>query len=285
MSSTAPGSRHPWTGEVAAIATKHGKQRQFGPPLTLLVGLDMVVAAVDTDLLGTFSSEVLRPGSPLETARRKAQWAIEDSRARFGLASEGSFGPHPGVPYLAIGVELAICLDGRDGLEIVEHVMSADTNFRHLEVRELPIPPAFLASSGFPAHGLVASPPGEATPMFKGLVDIDEVDHAVGLCLDRSGRALIQTDMRAHLNPTRQRALTELADRLARRVATLGLVCASPGWGINAVETGLPCEWCAQATPLVAYDVFGCARTGCNERTPQPRAELAPAGQCPACNP
>ena len=285
MSPTAPRPRHAWTGEVAAIATKHGKQRQFGPPLARLVGLDVVVAEVDTDLLGTFSGEVPRPASPLETARRKAQWAIEDSGACIGLASEGSFGPHPDVPYVAIGVELAICIDGRDGLEIVERVMSTDTNFQHLEVGELPIPTAFLESSGFPAHALVVSPPRATTPMFKGLVDLDEVDHAIACCLGRTGRALIQTDMRAHLNPTRQRALAELAERLARRVATRCPACASPGWGIVAVETGLPCEWCARPTPLVAYDVFGCARMDCSERTLDPRVELAPAGQCPACNP
>ena len=285
MSSTAVHPRHPWTGQVAAIATKHGKQRQFGPPLARLVGLDVVVAAVDTDLLGTFSGEVPRPGSPLETARRKAEWAIEYSGARIGLASEGSFGPHPDVPYLAVGVELAICLDEQNELEIVEHVMSTDTNFQHLDVSELPIPAAFFQSADFPAHALVVSPPGETTPMFKGLVDRHEVDHAVAVCLDRAGRALLQTDMRAHLNPTRQRNLTKLADQLARRIATLCRACGSPGWGLVTVETGLPCEWCARPTLLVASDVFGCAHAGCDERRRQPRVELAPAGQCPACNP
>ena len=285
MNSTAARPRHTWTGEVAAIATKHRKQRQFGPPLARLAGLDVVVAEVDTDLLGTFSGEVPRPGSPLETVRRKAQWAIDHCGARFGLASEGSFGPHPDVPYVAVGVELAICLHGQQDLEIVERVMSIDTNFQHLEVGHLPLPPTFLESSGFPAHALVVSPPGEASPMFKGLVDRDEVDYAIACCLDRTGRALVQTDMRAHLNPTRRRALAELAERLARRIATLCPACAAPGWGLVAVETGLPCEWCAQPTPLVAYDVFGCARTGCDERTREPRVELAPAGQCPACNP
>ncbi|HEY5153676.1 MAG TPA: DUF6671 family protein [Acidimicrobiales bacterium] len=249
------------------------------------MGLDVVVAEVDTDLLGTFSGEIPRPGNPLETARRKAQWAIDDRGTRIGLASEGSFGPHPDVPYVAIGVELAICLDDLDGLEIVERVIGTDTNFQHLEVVQLPLPPTFLESTRFPSHALVVSPLGETTPMFKGLVDLEEVDHAIACCLDRTGRALVQTDMRAHLNPTRQRALSELAERLARRVATLCPACTSPGWGVVAVETGLPCERCAQPTPLVAYDVSGCARAGCDERTRDPRVEVAPAGQCPACNP
>lgn len=285
MSSTATRPRHAWTGEVAAIATKHGKQRQFGPPLDRLLGLELVVAAVDTDQLGTFSGEVPRTGSPLDTARRKARWAIDHTGARIGLASEGSFGPHPDVPFVAIGAELALCLDAHEGLEIVERVVSTDTNYQHLQVGDLPIPPMFLESVGFPSHALVVSPPGELTPMFKGLVDLDDVEHAVACCVDRSGSALIQTDMRAHLNPTRQRALAEVADRLARRLATLCPVCAAPGWGIVAVETGLPCEWCAQPTPLVAYDMFGCARAGCEARTREPRVDLAPAGECPTCNP
>lgn len=285
MSASAVQPRHAWAGEVAAIATKHDKQRQFGPPLARLVGLDVVVADVDTDLLGTFSGEVPRPAGPLETARRKARWALDHTGARIGLASEGSFGPHPDVPYVAIGVELAICVDELNGLEIVERVMSTNTNFQHLEVGQLPLSPTFLESTRFPSHALVVSPPGETTPMFKGLVDPGEVDHAIACCLERTGRALVQTDMRAHLNPTRQQALAELAERLARRIATPCAVCAAPGWGIVDVETGLPCEWCAQPTPLVAYDVFGCARTGCRERRRVPRVELAPAGQCPACNP
>jgi len=284
VSPTPPG-RHPWGGEVAALATKHGKQHQFGPPLAERVGLDVIVADVDTDRLGTFSGEIPRPGSPLETARHKAQWAIDHTGARFGLASEGCFGPHPDAPFVAIGRELALCLDARDGCEIVERMVSTDTNFQHLEVTELPVSPAFLASARFPTHALVVSPPGEMTPMFKGLQDLDAVESAVARCLSRTGRALIQTDMRAHLNPTRQRALAELAGRLASRVDHLCPACGVPGWGIVAVETGLACEWCAQPTALVACDVFGCARTACAARTRQPRVELAPPGQCPACNP
>lgn len=277
-------ARHPWAGQTAAIATKHEKQRQFGPPLAELVGLDVIVADVDTDLLGTFSGDVARQGSPLATVRRKAQWAIERTGARFGLASEGSFGPHPEAPFVAVGVEVAICLDARDGLEVVEQLVAA-TNLAHVDIGELPVPAAFLDAAGFPDHALVVSPSAGAPPTAKGLVHLDDVERAVTTCLDHGGRAHVQTDMRAHVNPTRQQALAELADRLGRRAASCCPRCGAPGWGVVVTETGLPCEWCARPTPLVACDVFGCARAGCEEWNRAPRADLAPAGECPACNP
>lgn len=279
-----PGS-HPWQGVVAAIATKHGKQRQFQPPLHELVGVDLIVADVDTDQLGTFSGEVPRPESPLETGRRKAHWAVDHTGARIGLASEGSFGPHPDVPFVTMGLELAVCVDPGDELEIVERAVSTDTNFHQLEVSGLPVPQKFLRAARFPSHALVVSPPGQPAPLFKGLQDLDAVEHAVARCVEHAGRALVQTDMRAHLNPTRQHVLTGLSHRLARRLCQFCPACTAPGWGVVDVETGLPCAWCARPTPLVACEVDGCSRRGCDERLRRPRATVAPAGHCPACNP
>jgi hypothetical protein len=128
-----------------------------------MTGVEVTLAAVETDRLGTFSGEVPREGSPLDTARRKAQWAIDHTGARIGLGSEGSFGPHPDTPFLVVGLELAVCLDARDDLEIVERIMSVDTNFRHLDLTALPIPPGYLDAVGFPAHALVVAPPTSGT--------------------------------------------------------------------------------------------------------------------------
>jgi hypothetical protein len=276
---------HPWRGASAAIATKHGKHRQFGPPFHQMTGVDVTLAAVDTDRLGTFSGEVPREGSPLDSGRRKAQWAIDHSGARIGLGSEGSFGPHPDTPFLVVGLELVVCLDARDDLEVVERIMSVDTNFRHLDLTALPLPQGFLDAVGFPAHALVVAPPDEWEPMFKGLQDLAAVEDAVVRCLEVGGVARLQADMRAHLNPTRQRELTGLAERLARRLCQFCPACSAPGWGLVDVERGLPCEWCAYPTPLVAAEVFGCARRGCNEQRRHPRTTLASAGRCPMCNP
>jgi len=50
------------------MATKHDKTVLFGPALTEALGLEVIEAVVDTDVLGTFSGEIARVASPLDTA-------------------------------------------------------------------------------------------------------------------------------------------------------------------------------------------------------------------------
>lgn len=111
---------------------------------------------------------------------------------------------------------------------------------------------------GFPAHALIVRPhvgdPGVA--IAKGVRDPAQVHHYVELAASASsdGRARIETDMRAHMNPTRMAELALVAERLARRLATLCPLCSAPGWGRVDVITGLPCEDCGSFTDLVAAE-------------------------------
>ena len=269
---------------TVAIATKHRKELQFGPPLRLL-GLDTVVAEVDTDQLGTFTGEIARPANQLDTARRKARWAIEHAGATFGLASEGAFGPHPEVPFVAVGVELAVFIDDVDGIEVVERLVCRDTNFAHLELTSAEIPETFLTTVRFPTHALIVSPTRAAGPFVKGIVDRAELDSAVASSIATHGTACVQSDMRAHLNPTRQRALGELAELLAIRLTAECPSCAALGWGVVQTEPGLPCEWCGRPTALIAADRYGCASVACDHEDVQLRGGVAPAGACSHCNP
>ena len=99
------------------------------------------------------------------------------------------------------------------------------------------------------------------------------------------GTACVQTDMRAHLNPTRQRALAQLAELLAARLATGCPSCAAPGWGVIASEPGLRCESCARPTSLTAADRYGCASNSCRHQGLRPRDGAAPPASCGHCNP
>ena len=276
---------HPWSGVVAAMATKHGKERQFGPALVRALDVDLIVAEVDTDRLGTFTPEVEREGTALDTLRRKARWAMSHTDARFGVASEGSFGPHPELPFLAAGVELAVFIDGREGIEVVEQLVCTDTNFSHVVVDNPEIPEAFLTSVGFPGHAVIISSGPGLHPVAKGVQDRAVLSDALASCVAAGGHALIQSDMRAHLNPTRQRALTELAERLAIRLVNRCPDCGVGGWGVVDLEKGLPCEWCGQPTELVAAECFGCADTRCGHSETMSRSGHAPAGSCHRCNP
>ena len=78
----------------------HRKEQVIAPILEEALGLQVEVSpGLDTDRFGTFTREVPRPGTQLATVRLKAQAALAAvPEAAFGLASEGSFGPHPWFP-------------------------------------------------------------------------------------------------------------------------------------------------------------------------------------------
>ncbi len=268
-----------------AFATKHGKERQFGPLLSRSLGVDVAVAGLDTDQFGTFTGEVSRPADQIETAKRKARWAIDHTGARYGLSSEGTFGPHPQIPFLSVGLEVAVFVDSQERVEVVERLWCTDTNFAHLTISEPSLPEEFLDRVGFPSHALIVSPTRDQGPFLKGIQDRDELLAAIVTSSDTSDTALVQTDMRAHLNPTRQRCLRQLAEQLSERLVKRCPRCAARGWGIVDRRIGLPCEWCGSATDLVDSDVFGCARSGCTDEETTPREERSSPANCPRCNP
>jgi hypothetical protein len=94
------------------IATKHGKERLFGQPIKISLGLSIACPEnIETDQLGTFTGEVERTATPGEAALRKARLGIAMTGMQLGLASEGSFGPHPALPFLAVDHELVVFID------------------------------------------------------------------------------------------------------------------------------------------------------------------------------
>lgn len=276
---------HPWRGQVLAVGTMHAKEQVLGPPVTASTGMRVCAADLDTDALGTFTGEVARPGTALETARRKADLAAADRAAPFGLGSEGSFGPHPEVPMVAVDLELVVLRSADGQVEVVESLLSTDTNHRHLDLTAPEIPASFLDDVAFPDHALVVAPIDGPGPLAKGIVDRATLDAAVARCLDTHGSARVLTDMRAHVNPSRQRVLAQLGARLADRLGARCPRCTTPGWGVVERVPGLPCEWCGGPTDLIATDVLACADATCGAREHQARAGHAPAGSCPECNP
>jgi len=78
----------------------HGKERAIARPIFHHLGLALKPAMnLDTDQLGTFSGEIPRRGALLEVALRKARLGMRAPGLPLGLAGEGTFGPHPAVPF------------------------------------------------------------------------------------------------------------------------------------------------------------------------------------------
>lgn len=281
---------HPYRGRRAAIATMHGKEGVIGAVLTKCLGMPVELAAdVDTDSLGTFTGEIARKGAMLDAARAKARLAMARTGAGIGLGSEGSFGPHPVVPFLASGVEVIVLIDGANGQEIVAQRRTR-TNYDSLVARPGDDVSAFLERILFPSHAVIVRPERNADvfQLVKGVSQRHALDAAVEemAALSTTGRAVVQTDMRAHLNPTRMRSIGFVAKALAVRAARLCAACGAPGFGVEEVLRGLPCADCGAPTRRIRAELHRCRLCGFEKqkhtRPPTLRAE---AVWCDFCNP
>lgn len=280
----------PFAGRRAVLATMHGKERAVAPALRPL-GLDLLVPdAIDTDALGTFTREVPRAGTMEDAAIAKARLGMELTGCSIGIASEGSYGPHPQLWVVPGGLELLVLVDDERGIVVKESLVDDHPRFASVEVGPGDDLGAFLERVDFPTHALAVGPVGAAVddPRHKGIDTVEALHDAIRAAAARSGegRALLETDMRAHHNPTRMATIGRLAERLAARLRARCPKCASPGFGVVGVEKGLPCEWCGGPSTMVSHEVFGCC--ACPHRDPRPRSDglrRAPPHRCTLCNP
>jgi hypothetical protein len=278
---------HPYTGLDAALLTQHGKEHQLAPALAALGIRVARVGHVDTDTLGTFTRETARAGSQLEAARRKAWLGAEGAGTRLGLGSEGAFTTDPHAGLIPWNIEVVVLVDRERGIEIVGLAESEATNAGQRWVTSRDALHQFAASCGFPAHGLVLAErrldgDTRGVAMVKGITDAATLDAAAAPWLAQGG-VWVETDMRAHLNPTRQRVITAAAADLARRLASLCPACGTPGWARVRAIPGRECAGCGAPTSLPRAWQWGCV--ACAHGVDEPIAELADPGRCDWCNP
>ncbi len=285
------GKQHPYKGRTVAISTMHGKHEIIGPILDKRIGTKSVLASgINTDSLGTFSGDVARTGTPLQTAIEKARLGMAVTGKKLGIANEGSFGPHPQLPFFTSDMEIIVLVDGENDLVIEEYVVSPSTNVGEIKVADIHDAEEFLNKSLFGTHGMVVRPNSslETANIKKGILDGKSLAEAIRLSAKRSsdGLAHIETDMRAHMNPTRQKVIAEASEKFAARVNTICPHCGLPGWGVVDCIMGLPCEGCGGPTAMVHKEIEGCVK--CRFRKVLPRSdgkEKAPVNLCPECNP
>jgi len=269
-----------YSGKRIALLTQHGKERVLAPVLE--PALDCRVermAGYDTDLLGTFTRDIPRAGTQLEAARQKARLGMELAGLPLGLASEGSFGPDPMMGMLPWNVEFLIWID--DGLDIeVVGVAQGKTNFAHVLTASWEEAEAFARRAGFPEHHLVVRPEHENDPRLrKGIAD--GAAHA----LSDSRRVFLETDVRAHANPTRMENIRLAAEDLVKKLNSHCPACGLPGFWIVERIAGLPCEDCGAPTRETRAEVHGCLK--CAHRITRERTDRQSAdpGRCDYCNP
>lgn len=273
----------------AVLATMHGKEAAIAPAFEAALGLRIEVPeALDTDQFGTFSGEVKRAGSMEDALLAKAQYGLAQSGLDLAIASEGSFGPHPQIPFIAVGLEKLLLLDLSTNFTAMEQHIDTSPCYHSWETDCVDRIKSRLQSVGFPDQAMIARPNKSPGPVVKGIGDWDTLEAAVRLCSMQSadGLAFIQTDMRAFHNPRRMQAITILAGKMAQRLSLACPACAAPGWGLKRVSTGLPCAACAAPTGWVREEILGCF--SCPAELPRPRSDglqSADPAHCPYCNP
>ncbi|RXK48822.1 DUF6671 family protein [Aquirufa rosea] len=277
-----------YRGEKLIIATKHAKEAVIGPVMQEAFGFIYEAShQLDTDLLGTFSGEIERTLSPLEAARKKCEWAMDLYGLDVAMASEGSFGAHPKYVFVPGGTELLVLVDRKNGLEIDVQATTTETNFNWKEVIPGQDFSEFLEQIKFPSHALIVK---NSSPDFsqleKGINSYESLYMVVDQFLQKYGKCILETDMRAMHNPTRMKQIEKLAHQLVEKMKVLCPTCAFPGYSITDFQSGLPCSLCQKPTSSILKVIRQCKKCGYQEENLYPDLkEFEDPMYCDFCNP
>lgn len=271
-----------------ALLTKHKKEIVIKPILEKETGCRLIVETrFDTDKLGTFSREILRPKSQLDTARMKIRRGMKLLKADIAIASEGSFSPHPFVP-IAWNIEIVLLYDKKENMEIYGVYEGAETNFSHLKTNSFEEAVAFAKKIGFPEHYLILRPDNEYSKMiFKDVDQPDKLKEVFDFCMSKAheGTVFLETDMRAHANPTRMKNIEKATRDLISKLLSFCPDCGAPGFIVSEKIKGLPCELCGLPSEMILKYLRMCHKCKFTQEQLHPNGQFSPAQYCNYCNP
>lgn len=278
-----------FSGRKLLIATMHGKEKVLAPVLETHLGVRCYLPSgeFNSDHFGTFTGEVERRNDPVTTLRQKCLNAMAVCESDLAVATEGSFGPHPDIPFTGANDELIILIDQKNNLEITARELSVNTNYSKAAINSSKDLRDFAVKIGFPEHRLILSYGDEVTRVF--IKDINSP-----LQLFRTYRSIAEkqrcvraeTDMRAMHNPTRMSVIKKAGEKLIENIKSECPSCARPGYCATRFKTGLPCLFCSAPTrsiKSIEYACIGCGHSETREY-PDSRTEEDPM-YCDRCNP
>ena len=274
-------------GKSLCIATKH-KKEQVLAPLFKGLGFNVCVAKnIDTDILGTFTGEVERIYTPQLTLKKKCELALQRTQTDFVLSSEGSFGPHPSIPFLYANEEHLLFYNTIDFTEIYARYIFTETNFNSQEIHSWEALIEFCKQVKFPQHAVILkSTHTKQIQLVKGITSYAQLKEAYQHLKHNSNVVIAETDMRAMHNPTRMHNIKQLAKKLILKIQSTCPQCNLMGFDIVDSISGLPCKNCLNPTPTVLKHIKKCK--GCNfiqETLPSHNLSYQDPMYCDFCNP
>lgn len=272
-------SQPAFTGCTLAFLTMHDKLPLVAPALSALGFSLQLASGFDTDQLGTFSGEISRRLSPVETALQKARLAIELTGCRFGLGSEGSFGGGPMPGLVNWDQEILALIDSQSGQQIIAVAAGPvgvgrwtfdSEQLLHLALsRETPGQAQILQLNGH---------------CYKGLTDAAEILALLHQHGWQPGTEIsMQPDLRAMHCPERQQYIRKAAEQLASQLLQCCPQCQAPDFTVKQREAGLLCLVCRRPTSLLRFEHYRCDCCGFERRAEI--EQYAPPDCCSHCNP
>lgn len=275
---------HPYQSKTAVLTSKHQKLELIGAPLRAAVGLNLIEEPLDTDQLGTFSGEIERLDTPLETAIKKARLGMNATGLALGVASEGSIGPDPLVPFMVSDIETIVFLDSELEIVVAETIRSTEIVAARITFTPGQDLSQFLEKLGFPKQRLIVK---GTHGVEKGIDSHEELEKAILRISAQSQAGLveIEPDYRAMHSPTRRANIQQAANAIAIRLASICPSCNSPGWGKKDYVRGLECRDCGTSHPdAIVRELRCCVRCDFVQPGNLIADSLDPA-RCFSCNP
>lgn len=270
-----------------ALATKHGKLTQIAPAFEAVPEWELTLAEIDTDEFGTFSGEIPRTLSPRDAAIAKARAGAKLLGTDYGLASEGSIGSHPQLPWVTSDHELLALVCVSKDFVIVESHLSADIRAHKEEVNDDTDLEELATRLDLPEHAanILYSQDTELI-VLKGIHNPEKFIAELTTLREASVQNLrVESDFRAMSSPSRQRNISACAEKLVTRISTRCVGCNEIGWGKVGYEYGLPCSGCGQMVASVPHsEKFGCVACDYSEVVSLGQHSIDPA-RCDFCNP
>ena len=279
---------HPYAGKRIVLTSKHEKLKLIRPAFDQYLECDLFEENLDTDQLGTFSGEVERKSPPRETAILKARLGMNSTGLKIGVASEGSVSPDPAIPFVNSNIEHLVLVDDENQIVISEVYRSFDITVATITTTPNQDITEFLHSADFPNHGLIVRPNTEKkSDCIKGIRDLESLTNAIAASsrISADGLVVIESDLRAHFSPSRQKNIAAVANQLAARASRLCPSCQMPGWGRSGYEKGLNCSTCGLENPeAIRQAKISC--DNCNHAVlGQVLAKELDPANCQFCNP
>jgi len=277
---------HPYQNLQVLLATKHHKGMVVAPEFESALGMKVEELHVDTDVLGTFSGEIERVGTAKETVIAKAHLAIEAGVSPYALASEGSVGVDPLIPFINSDIEHMAFIDTEREITLVETIRSTEIIAKSIKLQSLHQLENFLEGADFPRHKLIIRTTETPTAYcVKGIDDFDILRDSIATLLRSHSEIIVESDLRAHCSPTRMANIAQVARKLAKRLSNLCPECQAPGWGVVGFFKGLPCTECGEISEeALRAEIWGCVKCSFTQEGKILADSIDPS-RCDLCNP